>query len=64
MALSSLKMDARPVREEVLSPMRFASLTESDKAEIKSATIVPPRLGSKGFGGVLVEYKLTKYRVR
>lgn len=60
----SVALEAKPVSAEILTPQQFVSLNASEKSQIKSATVVAPRLGSKGFGGVLVQYKLPQYRVR
>lgn len=56
-------LDARPITEEVLSPQQFISLKKEERAKIKSQVIVPPTLGSKNFGGILVKYKTPIYRV-
>jgi len=56
-------LEARPVTEEVMTPKQFVELKKEEKAKIKSATIVAPALGEKGFGGVKVKYKTTIYRV-
>lgn len=56
-------LDARPVSEELVSPQKFIDMTDADRAKIKSASIVPPRLGDKHFGKILVQYKSAIYKV-
>lgn len=56
-------LEARAVTEEAISPREFVALTEKQRAAIKSADFVPPRLGDKDFGKVLVRYKLPVYKV-
>lgn len=56
-------LDARPLYREILSSGKFVSLKDDERAKIKSAHIVPPKLGKKDFGGVLVEYKTPVYKV-
>lgn len=56
-------LDARPVTKEVISAGDFVRLSEDQKQKIKSVEIVPPRLGSRGFGGIKVDYKTPVYKV-
>lgn len=51
-----------PVSEEVLTPRQYTALTEVDKQKIKETRVVAPKLGEKGFGGILVRYKTPIYR--
>ncbi|MDO4709056.1 MAG: hypothetical protein Q4B94_04435 [Pseudomonadota bacterium] len=55
-------IDTLSIREEVLTPKQYMSLTAEEKARIKDAKPVPPKLGEHGFGGILVRYKSPVYR--
>ena len=57
-------LDARPVYAETLSSKEFVGLKDADRLRIKRVQIVAPKLGSKSFGGVKVEYKTPIYKVR
>jgi len=63
MNMTNKILDATPVKSEVLPGRKYLGLTEQERSKIKSSKIVPPKLGGKGFGGVLVEYKNPIYRV-
>lgn len=58
-------IDVKPVTEEVVSPHRYLQMMKDHghKASIKESVVVAPKLGEKGFGGVLVRYKSPIYRV-
>lgn len=56
---ATLEIKTRPVKKEVVSPSEFLRIPKSD---IKSARVIPPKLGSKSLGKVRVEYKHTKYK--
>lgn len=56
-------LEASPVTSEVLSAKSFLDLSSKEREKIKATQIVPPRLGGKDFGGVLVHYKTPIYRV-
>lgn len=48
---------------EFLSIEKYMSLTESEKSNIQSIKIIPPKLESKDFGKIFVKYKVPTYRV-
>jgi hypothetical protein len=64
MSFTTAALDAHATTVEVISAKDFVEMTPQRKAEIKSARIEPPKLGSKSFGGIRVEYKSPKYVVR
>lgn len=47
---------------EFLSIEKYMSLTESEKSNIQSIKIIPPKLESKDFGKIFVKYKVPTYR--
>lgn len=48
----------QPVRRERLSHARFLKLYKESPGNIARCKIVPPKLGSKNFGSVIVEYDI------
>jgi hypothetical protein len=57
-------LDLESVEKEKMPPERFLKLSKEERANIKSVEIVPPALGSKGFGTLLVEKKVPTYKVK
>jgi len=55
----NLEIKTKPVKVERVSPREYLSIPRS---EIKTARFVPPKLGSKSFGSIRVEYKHLKYK--
>ncbi len=53
-----------PEKEEVISPKEYLNLTREQKAEIEDIQIVPPRIGSRGFGLFRVTRKFPVYQIR
>ena len=51
-----------PLKEERISPSTYIKLTPEQKANIESAEIIPPKLGSKGFGSFLIRYKFPVFK--
>lgn len=49
-------IDMTPVKREVVSAREFARITSERPYAIARSRFVPPRIGSKGFGGFEVEY--------
>lgn len=45
-----------PVKREVLSAQEFVRVTTERPYAVARSRFVPPRIGSKGFGGFEVEY--------
>ncbi len=46
-----------PLRFQVVTVKEFLDLYTEKSSEILSAKIIPPRLGNKDFGKVLIEWK-------
>ena len=57
-------LEAVPRTEELISLEEFLALTESDRSEFEAIHIVPPKIGRKGFGKMLVIRKHPVYEVR
>jgi hypothetical protein len=55
--------DAKASMEELLSPKDFLKLKESDRENIKSAQIVPVKLGQRNFGKIKIIRKTPVYLV-
>lgn len=55
-------IEVRPVQEETLNPEEFIELLEKNPSMIGSSRIITPRLGSKGFGSIHVNYSRPRYR--
>jgi hypothetical protein len=47
--------------KKIISAPRFATLTNEGKAGIKSARILPPKLGTRHFGSIEVTLKVPVY---
>ena len=54
-------IDLEPIEKEVVSPRRFVDLYKEEADSIESVTIIPARLGSKGFGTLLVKWRKPVY---
>jgi hypothetical protein len=54
-------IDISPRLRERVSFQKFIRLARDHRGDIKSAEIELPRLGSKGFGSVIVEYVRPHY---
>lgn len=54
-------IDLVPKTRERISFDKFASLMRDRRDTIKAVNIQLPRLGSKGFGSVTVEYAMPQY---
>jgi hypothetical protein len=46
-----------PLRFQVVTAEEFLKLYEEKSSEIQSVKIMPPRLGNKDFGKILIEWK-------
>lgn len=55
-------VDARPVRNELLTPREFMTLTKKDPRRIERAEFIPPSPGKPGFGMFDVRYRLAFYK--
>ena len=58
---NSLILMAR-VSEETLDVKEYLKLTPADKANIEKSQIIPPKLGEKSFGKIMVKYRVPVYR--
>lgn len=56
---TNLKIQTKPVKVERVTPKEYLNIPRSD---IKTARFIPPKLGSKSFGSMRVEYKHLKYK--
>jgi hypothetical protein len=56
-------MQARTVFKEELTPKQFLAMKPDTRKLIAKTHISAPRLGSKSFGGLVVEYKSPIYKV-
>lgn len=59
---SDATVDVFPVRDEDLSPQEFIDLVEKHPSLIERSRIIPPVLGSKGFGTIHVHYSRPRYK--
>ena len=57
-------LEAMPRTNEFISLEEFLALTDADRSEFETIRIVPPQLGRKGFGKMLVVRKHPIYEVR
>jgi len=57
-------IDLEPIEREEVSPRRFVDLYTEEADNIESVRIVPPRLGSKGLGTLVVKWKQPLYASR
>lgn len=58
----SQALDAFPVQTETLDAKSFLDVAEKRPQQIKRVTVIPPKLGSKGFGSFQVEYVYPIYK--
>lgn len=63
MRKSRITIDVTPVRAEMLSARAYVKLVKESPERIKSSRVVPPKLGSRSFGAVWVEYTSPQYRL-
>ncbi|WP_126962489.1 hypothetical protein [Xanthomonas arboricola] len=56
-------LEARAITERILTPLEFVKLDKDERDAVHSASIVAPRLGESGFGGVKVQYRRPRYEV-
>ena len=50
-------LEAIPRTKELISLEEFLALSDTDRSEFKTIRIVPPKIGQKGFGKMLVVRK-------
>lgn len=49
-------------KTEEVTPKRFLDVWKHRRSDIEHVTIRPPRLGGRGFGRVIIEYKTGVWR--
>ncbi|WP_156480140.1 hypothetical protein [Collimonas pratensis] len=59
-SIPNLCIDMVVVTRETVSPRDFLVANKTNPSNIKSATFVAPKIGSKGFGAFEVEYRTPK----
>ncbi len=59
MAAQEIQLD--PIYAEALTPDEYIKVYQTSENEIKSARVIPPQLGSPGFGKILVRWKRPIY---
>jgi hypothetical protein len=57
-------IDLEPVYTERVSPKEFGDYVSRNSYNIESVRIVPPTLGSNGFGEIVVRRKSPVFRTR
>lgn len=57
--MAVLEMEAMYTEE--VTPEEFLKIYEQEKQDIRSATVVPSRLGDRNFGKIIVERKTPVY---
>lgn len=55
-------MDLDPVYSEALTPREFLGVYAHQSHDIKSVRVVPPALGERGFGRIVVERRSPVFR--
>jgi hypothetical protein len=55
-------MDLDPVYTEALTPREFMGVYADQSHDIKSVRVVPPALGERGFGRIVVERRSPVFR--
>jgi hypothetical protein len=61
LSMSTVEVQLDPVYTETLTPERFLELYKKGLLDIKSVYVVPPKLGSFGFGKIVVRRKTPIY---
>jgi len=62
--MSTVELHLDPVYAEALTPEQFLELYKQGLTDIKSVRVIPPRLGSFGFGQIVVVHKVPIYVTR
>jgi hypothetical protein len=57
-------IDLEPVYTETVSPKEFGDYVTRNTYNIESVRIMPPTLGSNGFGEIMVKRKSPVFRTR
>lgn len=55
---------SKKFQSENLTPEEYLKLTGGEKLNIKSSSIIPPRLGEPKFGFIRVDYAMPIYKVK
>jgi hypothetical protein len=64
LSMSTTELQLDPVYAEALTPEQFLELYEQGLKDIKSVRVIPPELGSIGFGKIIVLHKVPIYVTR
>jgi len=62
--MSTAEIQLDPVYTETLTPKRFLELYAKGFADVRTIKVIPPRLGSEGFGKILIWRKTPIYTAR
>ena len=57
MEMETKPLEAIPRTKELISIEEFLAFSDTDRSEFKTIRIVPPKIGQKGFGKMLVVRK-------
>lgn len=55
--LKDKNIEMKPIKEQTVKPREYVEIFERDSHNIKHAHVIPPSLGSKGFGKIHIKYK-------
>lgn len=56
--------DLFPKTHKDVTPREFLRLANADRSNIKSTRIIAPRIGSRNFGRIRIEFKSPEYSVK
>lgn len=56
-------IDLIRIEEEVLSPEKYLSLNEKERANVSCTKVIPARLGTADFGKIHVFYRTPTYKI-
>lgn len=62
--MSTAELQLDPIYTETLTPERFIELYEQGLQDIKSVRVIPPKLGSFGFGKIVIRRKTPVYTAK
>ncbi len=62
--MSTAEIQLDPVYTETLTPKQFLELYKKGVADFRSVHVIPPKLGSKGFGSILIWRKSPVYMAK
>lgn len=59
--MAPLTLDMQKAQRVQMTSEEYARLSSKEREAFRLVGVVPPRLGSRGFGKVLLEYKLPTF---